>query len=147
MSKKTADLLNNLLSNYYALFTKTQGYHWNITGSHFLDLHNFFQEQYEFMFKNIDEIAERMRALKAFAPAGLDQLHSISKIKDGKINLDWHSITKELELDHKQICTQMYQLAKECEEDNDLATVDLMTRLISEHEKQIWILHSMLAQK
>lgn len=144
MSAASAKALNNVLSNYYALFVKTQGYHWNITGSHFLDLHAFFQTQYEFMFTSVDEIAERMRALQFFAPGGLSEMQSISRVLDGNKDKNWTQIVGELEIDHKNLCIMMKEVISLCEKEDDVATIDLMTKLIVEHEKQIWMMHSML---
>ena len=136
--------LSNLLANYYALFTKTQGYHWNILGPHFLDLHSLFQKQYELMFVNIDEIAERIRALEAFAPVGIKSLSNNAIMPDGKQSKAWREVITELCGEHKFLCKLMYETSTLAEKKGDIVTVDLMVRLLNEHEKQVWILNSLL---
>ena len=43
-SKELAGLLNDLLANYSTFYQNTRGYHWNITGSKFFELHLKFEK-------------------------------------------------------------------------------------------------------
>lgn len=47
----------------HELLIKTHGYHWNVEGPHFRQLHIQFMEQYTEMWTAVDELAERIRAL------------------------------------------------------------------------------------
>ena len=67
-----AEILNTLLSDEYVLYTKTRNFHWNVTGLQFNDLHKFFEAQYEELDDTVDEVAERARALGAWAFGTLD---------------------------------------------------------------------------
>ncbi|HBT36354.1 MAG TPA: DNA starvation/stationary phase protection protein, partial [Hyphomonas sp.] len=64
----SADALRVLLAETYALYSKTHGYHWNVTGPRFNSLHTMFETQYNELWMALDEIAERIRALGHFAP-------------------------------------------------------------------------------
>ena len=44
-------------------YQNVRGYHWNIKGDKFFELHDKFQELYENLFIKIDEVAERIRTL------------------------------------------------------------------------------------
>src|SRR4051794_6815248 len=68
------DSLNLVLADSYALMSLTHLAHWNVEGSDFFELHKAFQEQYENLFEGVDEIAERVRALDAYAIGGLAKL-------------------------------------------------------------------------
>ena len=59
----SADALRVLLAETYALYSKTHGYHWNVTGPRFNALHTMFETQYNELWLALDEIAERIRAL------------------------------------------------------------------------------------
>ncbi len=59
-SQELADLLNDLLANYSVFYQNTRGYHWNIQGKEFFELHVKFEELYNDLFVKIDEIAERV---------------------------------------------------------------------------------------
>ena len=43
---KSAAALKRLLGETYALYIKTHGYHWNVTGPRFQSLHEVFMTQY-----------------------------------------------------------------------------------------------------
>ena len=64
--------LNQVLADSYALLSLTHLAHWNVEGPGFFALHTAFQTQYEELFMAIDEIAERIRALDAYAIGGLE---------------------------------------------------------------------------
>ena len=67
---RTAPGLPTLLADTYAIYLKTHGYHWNVRGPSFAALHALFMTQYTEMWTAIDTVAERIRALGAFAPQG-----------------------------------------------------------------------------
>ena len=67
-SKELAALLNDLLANYSILYQNTRGYHWNISGDKFFELHLKFEELYNDLFMKIDEVAERILTL-GYVPA------------------------------------------------------------------------------
>ena len=62
-AKKLADELNILLANYQVFYINTRGFHWNITGQEFFELHAKFEEIYNDALIKVDEIAERIRTL------------------------------------------------------------------------------------
>jgi starvation-inducible DNA-binding protein len=57
------DKLNLLLSNYQIFYMNTRGFHWNIKGEKFFELHLKFEELYNNLILKIDEIAERILTL------------------------------------------------------------------------------------
>jgi starvation-inducible DNA-binding protein len=64
-----ADGLGRVLADSYALYLKTHNFHWNVTGPMFQTLHTMFEEQYTELATAVDEVAERIRSLGAYAPA------------------------------------------------------------------------------
>lgn len=71
-TKRMAETLNQVLADSYALLSLTHLAHWNVEGPGFFALHTAFQTQYEELFMAVDEIAERIRSLGAYAVGGLD---------------------------------------------------------------------------
>src|SRR5688572_27484363 len=57
------EILNGCLANTVVLFVKTLGFHWNVSGPSFVEMHEFFGKQYEQLKESADEIAERIRQL------------------------------------------------------------------------------------
>ena len=57
---KMSDKLNDLLSDYHIFYQNVRGFHWNVKGENFFDLHVRFEELYTQLYQNIDELAERI---------------------------------------------------------------------------------------
>lgn len=55
------DTLNTVLGETFRLYVQTHGYHWNVVGPNFRQLHAMFEEQYQNLWSALDEIAERIR--------------------------------------------------------------------------------------
>lgn len=72
LSAQLAGDLNTLLANYQLFYQNARGYHWNIKGDKFFELHVKFEELYTDALLKIDEIAERIRTL------GFTPLHTFS---------------------------------------------------------------------
>ena len=79
---ETAAALGRLLADSYTLYLKTQGFHWNVVGPRFEPLHSLFQEQYTELAAAIDEIAERIRALGAKAPASFAEFATLTSVDE-----------------------------------------------------------------
>jgi len=141
---KTADNLKQVLADSYALYIKTQNYHWNVTGPNFRSLHLLFEEQYTDLAAAIDEIAERIRTLGFKAPGSFKKYGSITKIADGDENISATDMVKQLAEDQKTIITSLKAVFESASEDSDEATVDLMVQRIQIHEKNGWMLSSTL---
>lgn len=74
--------LNVLLANSYTLYLKTHNYHWNVTGPMFNTLHLMFEQQYTELAAAVDQIAERIRALGAFAPGSYSEYARLTSIPE-----------------------------------------------------------------
>jgi starvation-inducible DNA-binding protein len=68
------DSLTQVLGETFGLYVQTHGYHWNVEGPQFRQLHMLFEEQYQSLWAALDEIAERIRCLGAYAPGSLSEL-------------------------------------------------------------------------
>ena len=77
-----ADGLGRVLADSYALYLKTHNFHWNVTGPMFQTLHTMFEEQYTELAMAIDEVAERIRSLGAFAPGSFSAYAKLSSIPE-----------------------------------------------------------------
>ena len=78
---KSAEALKRLLGETYALYIKTHGYHWNVTGPRFQSLHEVFMTQYTELWAALDELAERIRALGHFAPGSSGEMMQDASIE------------------------------------------------------------------
>lgn len=133
--------LEIILANSYALYLKTQNYHWNVTGKEFRSLHLLFENQYEELAKSIDEIAERIRTLGQKIPA-LSSFIKLTTISDAKANLSSIDMLKDLVNDQDILIENLNQSLKIVQKLFDEATADLIVGRIKVHQKNKWMLVS-----
>jgi len=141
---KITDALQIVLADNYALYLKTQNYHWNVTGANFRSLHLLFEEQYTDLFTANDDIAERIRTLGSKVPATLGIFASVTNIEDGKENADAQTMVKELADDQAKILKSLTNALHAAQKAQDEATIDFIINRIGVHEKAAWILRSSL---
>ena len=75
-----SDDLKTLLGTQFAYYLKVQGFHWNVEGPDFAQLHEFFQTLYEDAYSAIDPTAEYIRSLQEYAPGSLERMLELSII-------------------------------------------------------------------
>jgi starvation-inducible DNA-binding protein len=136
--------LNQVLADSYALMSLTHLAHWNVEGPGFFALHTAFQTQYEELFIAIDEIAERVRALGAYATGGLDNLARKAQMKEFSSPLPQEDYVRLLLAANEKLVADAAQARDVAGEANDPETQDLMIARITLHQKTIWMLKSFL---
>lgn len=143
-NKTIASHLAIVLADSYVLYTKTQNFHWNVTGISFHSLHNMFEEQYTDLAAAIDEIAERIRTAGEKAPGTLARYLATSEIKEGDENSSATEMVKELAQDNLKMAEKLTDIMHKCNELGDEATGDLILSRVEKHEKNAWMLNSSL---
>ena len=138
------EALSSLLASSYTLYTKTHNYHWNVTGPMFTTLHTLFETQYTELATAVDESAERIRALGAFAPGSYSAFVKLSTVKEETGRPEAKEMIRVLVSDHEAVTTSARRVIEAAEAANDQASADLGTRRIDVHEKSAWMLRSHL---
>ncbi|WP_276388380.1 Dps family protein [Eudoraea chungangensis] len=147
-SKKADTLvseLNDLLANYQLFYQNLRGFHWNIKGKEFFELHLKFEELYNDAVVKIDEIAERILTL------GGEPLHTFSDYLDTAEIIEEKGITKgpegvKIVLENFKVLVNKERIILSLASDaNDEGTVSLMSDYITETEKTLWMLASYLS--
>lgn len=146
-NKRVINDLRHLLANTYVLYTKTQHFHWNVTGELFFMLHAAFEKQYEELAEAVDTLAERLRALNEYAPGTFQQFLELADLKATGNIPSAESMIKELLDDHEHITNQLEKMIKTAEEEEDQATMDMMIERQTHHQKTAWMLRSSLGEK
>lgn len=139
---RAANALAKLLADTYTLYLKTHGYHWNVEGPHFQQLHALFMEQYVEMWNAVDELAERIRALGRFAPSSYSQMASLSSLSEETGQPDWKAMVANLARGHEEVAKSARQVLRVAEEIGDDATADVVTPRVTLHEKAAWMLRA-----
>ena len=141
----TATLLNSLLADEFTLYAKTRNYHWNVTGPNFIEMHKFFEGQYEELDEIMDSVAERVRMLGHFSLGSLNAFSKATRLTEGQDESTTPKMIQSLLDDHET-------LARETRKDidtvgdkyKDAGTADFLTGVLKSHEKMAWMLRSHL---
>ena len=146
-TKSLAELLNDLLANYQVFYMNVRGFHWNICGDKFFELHAKFEELYNDSLLKIDEIAERILTL------GYSPLHSyseyieVSEVKEHKKVSDAAAAAGHVVEDFKILLVKERELLRLSAEADDEGTNALMSDYIREQEKLVWMYSAFLGKK
>ncbi len=142
--QEIARTLAKLLADTYTLYLKTQGFHWNVTGPRFYELHKLFEDQYTELAGANDEIAERIRALGTPAPASYSQFKRLTSIEELSGAPSASEMLRQLLADNRAAVRSAQAAVEAAEAHDDVGTADLATQRIRAHEKAAWMLDSLL---
>lgn len=138
------DGLNLVLADSYALMALTHLAHWNTEGEDFFALHEAFENQYKNLFEATDEVAERVRALNAYALGGLSTLAKVAQMDEFKSPAPQKDYVAALIVSHEKVVEDAARLRDAAGNASDLETQDLMIGRIQWHQKILWMLKSYL---
>jgi starvation-inducible DNA-binding protein len=136
--------LSQLLADTYSIYLKTHNFHWNVSGPMFVTLHTLFEQQYTELALAIDIIAERIRALGAFAPGSFKAFQELTSIPDMEDIPDALTMIALLLEDNETIIKTARSIIPLANKAYDTPTADLATARILVHEKTAWMLTSLL---
>jgi starvation-inducible DNA-binding protein len=145
-SKQLAKKLNTLLANYHLFYQNTRGFHWNITGEKFFELHLKFEELYTDLLLKIDEIAERILTL------GYTPLHTFSdyvaasSIEEAKNISDGKKAIQSILNSFAVLLPLERELLELSANANDEGTNALMSDYIRQQEKLVWMYSAYLGK-
>jgi starvation-inducible DNA-binding protein len=140
-----ADGLSRLLADSYTLYLKTHNYHWNVTGPQFNTLHSMFEGQYTELAGAVDEIAERIRALGITAPGSYAEFGKLTSIEEGTGTESADEMIRELVKGQEAVVRTAREAFPAADAAHDEPTADLLTQRMQVHEKNAWMLRSLLA--
>ena len=137
--------LSRLLADSYTLYLKTHNFHWNVTGPMFNTLHLMFETQYTELAMAVDEIAERIRALGHPAPGSYAAYAKLTSIPEEETVPTAEKMIAQLVAGQETVARTAREVFPTAEKAGDEPTADLLTQRMQIHEKNAWMLRSMLA--
>lgn len=143
-TQKLAEDLNDLLANYQVFYLNARGFHWNIKGEKFFELHAKFEELYTNALVKIDEIAERILTLGHTPFHTFSDYIKNSDIKESKNVSDGMLAVKAVVDGFKVLLVKERELLKLSAEADDEGTNALMSDYIREQEKLVWMYSAFL---
>ena len=143
-SKELATLLSDLLANYSTFYQNVRGYHWNIRGEKFFELHLKFEELYNDLLLKIDEVAERILTLGQVPDHRFTGYLDITEIPESKEVHDGFKAVENILSSFKTLLTKQRRILGLSAEIDDEGTNALMSDYIREQEKLVWMYSAFL---
>lgn len=138
-SAALAEKLNLLLANFQLFYINARGFHWNIKGEKFFELHVKFEELYNDALLKIDEVAERILTLGHTPVHTFTEYVSASSIKEIKDISDGNTAVEEVVNGFTELLRIERDIKQMADEANDEGTSAMMSDYIREQEKTVWM--------
>lgn len=132
------------MANYSVFYQNTRGYHWNIKGEKFFELHLKFEELYDNLLLKIDELAERILTLGYSPVHCFSSYISQSEIKESAKVEDGMLAVADILDSFKKIILLQREILSLAGDANDEGTDALMSDYIREQEKMVWMYSAFL---
>ena len=135
--------LNQFLADLTILSKKVQNYHWNIQGRSFFSIHSKLDDVYENLNETIDEIAERLLALKKNPISNYKGCLEISNIKEAdSVAISIEDALKSLFNDIEYMLVKAKEIKEFSDNNKDYGTSSMIDNFIVEYEKLSWMLRA-----
>jgi starvation-inducible DNA-binding protein len=141
---KIAAGLSKLLADTFTVYMKTHNFHWNVTGPMFNTLHLMFETQYTELWNATDLIAERIRSLGHYAPGTFAEFAKLASIEETPGQPKAEQMIRLLVEGNEAVVRTARAVFPAVDKANDEPTDDLLTQRMQVHEKNAWMLRSLL---
>ena len=143
-SKELVLHLNDLLTNYQIFYQNLRGFHWNVKGPKFFELHLKFEELYNDAVIKVDEIAERILTLGGTPYHTMEDYIAHSEIKSIKSdNIETEAVTHVID-NFSTLIKKERKILSLSGDAEDEGTNSLMSDYITQSEKTVWMLSSFM---
>lgn len=139
-----SEALSKALADSFVLYLKTHNYHWNVKGPMFQTLHIMFMDQYTELWNALDEIAERIRSLGFQAPGSFTEFQKLSSMKEGDGSLSADGMIRDVIAGQDAVTRSCRAALAIANKADDQPTVDIMVQRLQIHEKNAWMLRSLI---
>lgn len=138
------DSLKVLYGTNFAYFVKAFGFHHNVEGPDFLQLHEFFSAIYNDAYAALDPIAEYIRTLNEYAPGSFERFAELTQIPGQTKIPRARLMLEELTADNATMIDLLNTNFAAATEENQQAIADYLSQRLSQHGKFGWQLKSFL---
>lgn len=132
--------MNDLLANYSVHYQNLRNFHWNVKGDDFFDLHELFEEEYNFVKVAIDDIAERVRVFGATPLSRMKDFLEHAEIAENEPDLPSREMVRIVLEDYRTLLDYMFRVVEIAIDNGDMGTEDMIKGFIKHTEKKHWML-------
>lgn len=139
-----AEKLNELLANYQIFYMNVRGYHWNVKGPQFFELHAKFEEFYTDLLTKVDEVAERILTLGHQPVHAYTDYVTMSRIAEQKNVSDGEACVRGTLEGFQTLIELQREILSLASDADDEGTAAQAGDYIREQEKTVWMLNAYL---
>ena len=133
------------LGNTFAMYFKTQSYHWNVEGIMFSQYHDFFGDLYGDLYGAVDPLAEELRALDAYAPISVMDMYKYKTIEENAYNIVLiRDMLSSLERDNEELITTMNKVFDLASVQKQQGLANFAADRLDKHTKHGWQIRASL---
>jgi starvation-inducible DNA-binding protein len=126
----------------FALYLKAHNYHWNVEGHHFAEYHKFLDDLYNELWEAVDDIAEKIRTLDAFAPGSFSRFQELSVVQDELSVPQGIFMMGRLAADNALVIAALTSAYHAAEAAGKVGIANFLQDRIGAHDKHGWMLRS-----
>ncbi|HHY88116.1 MAG TPA: DNA starvation/stationary phase protection protein [Chloroflexi bacterium] len=134
--------LNGLIADNTVYYQKTRHYHWNLVGDLFFQLHEQFEKEYRATEADIDQLAERVRALGYYPIHTMEAILQRATLREDPETPDQHQMVSRALVDLDAMCSALKEAHEVAEEAKDTGTVNMLEDMIMQLEKRAWMMRA-----
>ena len=144
-SQALAAELNKLLASYQILYMNVRGFHWNIRGNQFFELHLKFEEIYNDLLLKVDALAERILTLDGVPLHSFSDYIKVSAIPEQKGLHDGRACVESLLESFRELLVAQRRILGQAADAGDDGTASILSDYVQQQEKLVWMLRAYLA--
>ena len=144
-SQALAAELNKLLACYQILYMNVRGFHWNIRGNQFFELHLKFEEIYNDLLLKVDALAERILTLDGVPLHSFSDYLKVSAIPEQKGLHDGRACVESLLESFRELLVAQRRILGQAADAGDEGTASILSDYVQQQEKLVWMLRAYLA--
>lgn len=137
-------LLQIAFASEYSFYLKAHNFHWNVEGLLFQQFHDLFGAIYTEVYGSIDEFAENIRKLNAYAPASFERFNMLSRVDDENGVPPAAQMTSILLEDSDKMVVILKAVFDASEAAGEHGLSDFIAGRMDAHRKHSWMLRSTL---
>jgi starvation-inducible DNA-binding protein len=126
----------------FTFYLKAQFFHWNVEGIHFSELHDLFGKIYGEVYDSIDDFAEKIRALGAYAPGSNSRFGLLTRIEDETEVLPPESMIQTLLEDSDNMVKILKMVYDRAEAAGEHGFSNFLAERMDAHRKHSWMLRA-----
>jgi len=142
--EKVSTIINKQIANWSVSFIKLHNYHWFVKGPAFFTLHAKFEELYNEAALHIDELAERLLALKGTPVATMKEFLEIASVNEAGGGESAEDMVSDVVKDFETMIEELKEGMEAADALGDETTADMLLAIHQSLEKHVWMLRSFL---